>query len=73
MVQQPLERQTYTPAEVATILHRARSTIYSFIRRNQINVVHIGGRLLVTQAELDRLLTEGISGKSYDPLPPGTG
>ncbi|MEJ7800546.1 MAG: helix-turn-helix domain-containing protein [Ilumatobacter sp.] len=49
-------RRTFTVPEVAQILGVGRSTAYALVRSGEINALCFGARLVVTCAEVDRLL-----------------
>lgn len=47
---------TYTVEQLAQILHRTEETIRRLIKANRIPEIRIGGRSLVTQETLDKIL-----------------
>ena len=51
-------RRTFTVPEVAQILGVGRSTAYALVRSGEINALRFGARLVVTHAEVDRMLGE---------------
>lgn len=59
------DRKTYTVADAAALLHIGQSTMRTYIRHGDIDVLRIGGRILITDTEMDRLLRDGIKNKSY--------
>lgn len=50
-------KQTYTVDEVAEILGVGRSTLYDAIVRDEIPVIRIGRRILISKAQLDEILS----------------
>lgn len=51
-------RRTFTVPEVAQILGVGRSTAYALVRSGEIRALRFGARLVVTHAEVDRMLGE---------------
>jgi excisionase family DNA binding protein len=49
------ERRTFTLGETAGLLGLTVSTLYAMRKRGELSMVKVGGRSLVTRAELDRL------------------
>lgn len=50
--------KTYSPKELPAVLHLGMTSIYRMIRCGEIAAARVGGsKLVVTQAEVDRLLT----------------
>jgi len=64
---QVMEKATLTVEEAATYLGISRSTCYEAIRRGDLKVVRLGGRILVPRSVVRRLLGE----EEADPRPPG--
>ena len=56
-----MEKMTLTVEEAGRILGISRSTAYEAVRRGELPVVHIGRRLLVPRAALEKLLGEPIT------------
>lgn len=54
------EQRTYSVMEAARILGISRNSAYEGVRRGEIPVIRVGGRILVPAATLNRLL--GIEG-----------
>ncbi len=54
------EQRTYSVMEAARILGISRNSAYEGVRRGEIPVIRVGGRILVPAAALNRLL--GIEG-----------
>jgi excisionase family DNA binding protein len=46
----------YTLPETCRALRLSRSSVYRFIREGQLKVVHLGGRVVVTERELRRFI-----------------
>jgi excisionase family DNA binding protein len=51
-----LERMTYSVPDAARILGVGRNTAYEAVRNGDIRAVRIGGRVLVSKPEIERLL-----------------
>ena len=51
-----VEKLTYTVEEVAKLLGLSRSSMYQAIRNNSVPSLRIGGRILISKIELERLL-----------------
>ena len=49
-------RMMYTVAEAAAILGIGKSTAHELIRRNQLDAVKLGGRLLISPTVLELLV-----------------
>lgn len=58
MTTTPQSRLAYPVNEAAQLLGISRSTLYGLIGAGDVHAVKIGGRTLVTAAELDRYLAE---------------
>lgn len=52
-----MERQTLTICEAAGMLGIAKNTVYRAVRRGEIPIIRVGGRLLVPRAAMVQLLT----------------
>ncbi len=50
------EQRTYSVTEAARILGISRNSAYEGVRRGEIPVIRVGGRILVPAAALNRLL-----------------
>ena len=50
------EKLTYAVKEVAELLGLSRSSMYQAIRNNSVPSLRIGGRILVSKIELEKLL-----------------
>ena len=61
MWQKQEDRQGYTLADVCEVLHISQRTAYRYIEQGKINAVKEGKFYTVTDAELERILNEGIS------------
>jgi len=68
-VNQVVEKATMTVEEAALYLGISRSTCYEAIRRGDLKVVRLGGRILVPRSALGRLLGEEEPEKSGPPGP----
>lgn len=51
-----IERQTYDVPTIAKIIGVGRNQAYEAIRSGEIKSIRIGKRIVVSRAELDRLL-----------------
>ena len=49
-------RQAFRPREVCDVLGVSLSGVYAGIRAGRIRCVRFGGRILIPQAEIDRIL-----------------
>ena len=56
-------RPLYTIKEAQDILRRSRSTLYSMIAEGRIKRTKIGGRTLITDAEIVRVISEGAEAR----------
>lgn len=56
MRERPSEQRTYSVMEAARILGISRNSAYEGVRRGEIPVIRVGGRILVPAAALNRLL-----------------
>jgi excisionase family DNA binding protein len=58
----PIERRTYSLAEVAQLLGISRNSAYVAARNNDLGVpvIRVGSRMLVSRVALDRLLDGGV-------------
>lgn len=56
------EKLTYTVEEVAKLLGLSRSSMYQAIRNNSVPSLRIGGRILISKIELDKLLDRDTRG-----------
>lgn len=56
------EKLTYTVEEVAKLLGLSRSSMYQAIRNNSVPSLRIGGRILISKIELEKLLGRDTSG-----------
>lgn len=63
----PAERPTLTVEEAAKLLGIGRTAAYECVRRGELPVLHFGRRLLVSVAELRRLV--GIDPPLAEPEP----
>ena len=61
MKERASEQRTYSVHEAARILGISRNSAYDGVRRGEIPVIRVGGRLLVPAAALNRLL--GMEGR----------
>jgi len=52
------EKLTYTVEEVAKLLGLSRSSMYQAIRNNSVPSLRIGGRILISKIELEKLLSQ---------------
>ena len=52
-----IERQTYSVPEAANILGVHKETLYNAIKRGEIKAIRIGRRTVISQAQLDALLS----------------
>lgn len=59
---------TYTPSDVADILHCSRQTVYNYLRTGQLRGVHIGRDWRVTKQAVEDFLQTGTSPDYYDKL-----
>lgn len=50
------KKLTYTVQEVAKLLGLSRSSMYQAIRNNSVPSLRIGGRILISKIELEKLL-----------------
>jgi putative molybdopterin biosynthesis protein len=60
-----LEDSAYTPDEVAKILKISRFTVYELIKRGELTAYHIGRKVRVEPADLERYIQNA---KSYSPV-----
>jgi excisionase family DNA binding protein len=51
-----MEKHTFTISETAEMLGIAKNTVYRAVRRGEIPIIRVGGRLLVARAAMIRLL-----------------
>ena len=61
MWQKQEEQKGYSLSEVCEVLHISQRTAYRYIEQGKINAVKEGKFYTVTDAELERILNEGIS------------
>ena len=61
-----MEKHTFTISETAAMLGVAKNTVYRAVRRGEIPIIRLGGRLLVARTVMSRLLegnmVDGIGG-----------
>lgn len=57
-----VEKLTYTVEEVAKLLGLSRSSMYQAIRNNSVPSLRIGGRILISKIELEKLLGQTTRG-----------
>jgi len=60
MIPSDKERLVYTVEEARRLLGLSRGLMYEAIRRGEIPSIHIGRRILVPRAALERLLQQGV-------------
>ena len=54
-----MENEYYTTQEVADLLRSNLRTVYSWVYRGELNVIHISrNKKLISKAELERFLNE---------------
>jgi excisionase family DNA binding protein len=58
----PRERATLDVSEAAQILGLETDYVYRLARRGDLPVIRLGGRILISKAIIERLLTEGNNG-----------
>jgi excisionase family DNA binding protein len=51
-----IERQTFSVPEAARVLGVHKETLYKAIKRGEIKAIRIGGRVVMSQAQLDAIL-----------------
>ena len=51
-----MEKHTFTINEAAEMLGVAKNTVYRAVRRGEIPIIRVGGRLLVARTLMSRLL-----------------
>ena len=59
------ETLVFTMAEAAKLLRLGRTAAYEAVRRGDIPVIRIGGRLLVPKAALERMLAGAGQGLGH--------
>ena len=59
-----MEKHTFTISEAAEMLGIAKNTVYRAVRRGEIPIVRIGGRLLVAKTAMIRLLEGNMASGS---------
>lgn len=64
----PDELITYTPKDVAEILHITRQTVYNYLKTGQLKGVHIGRDWRITQKSVEEFLETGTSDDYYEKL-----
>jgi excisionase family DNA binding protein len=63
-----MERKTKTVDETAKILGLSRSSTYEAVRTGQIESIRIGGRIIIPDAVISRMLGEAT--ETSDPSEP---
>lgn len=53
------QQKLYSIQQFCKILEIHRATFYAWVKRGFINPIRVGGKQMVTQEELNRILTEG--------------
>ncbi len=59
-----MPKEFYTPEQLAELLQVSKPAIYKWAQEGRIEVVRIGRTVRIPAAEVDRLLSEGRSGRS---------
>lgn len=57
---EPREKLVYTVDETRALLGLSRTLVYEAIRRGEIPSIHVGRRILIPRAALERLLESGV-------------
>lgn len=55
------ELKLYTSKEVMQILKVSKTTLYTYVRLNELKVIRIGRNVRISEDELNRFIAEGLS------------